>query len=523
MVLEHMKGVGPELAAVLPQDGLPWYKKSHLVRLNFSIICLVLFSSANGYDGSMMNGLQALPEWGHFMGNPTGAYLGFIVAVQSLGATVCFPAIAWCNNYFGRWKTIAFGYVWLALGVVLTAAAHNQVMFILGRLFIGGATACWSATAPILITEIAYPSHRSILTSLYNCGWYVGSLVAAWATYGTRNYGNNWTWRVPCLLQVLIPVFIIPGLLLAPESPRWLFSKDRVEEARAFLIKAHAGGDENSKLVAFELAEIQGTIEMERLAKSSTSYADMVKTKGNRHRLFISITLGVFAQWNGVGIASYYLAPVLATVGITDVTRQTLISGFLQVWNLILAVGGTLCVDRLGRRPLFLTSCVGMLVSYILISALSGSFANTAQTATGLAVVPILFIYYGFYDIAFTPLVVSYVCEIWPYTYRARGLAVSQLSTQAAVFFNIFVNPIALEAIQWKYYCVYVGLLVIITVTVFFTYPETNGHSLEEMVKVFDGKDARVPGEDALNAQMASKRVDMGDAEHFEAQSDEKV
>lgn len=350
-----------------------------------------------------------------------------------------------------------------------------------------------------------------------------GSLVAAWATYGTRNYGSNWTWRVPCLLQVLIPVLIIPGLLLAPESPRWLFSKDRVEEARAFLIKSHAGGDENSKLVAFELAEIQGTLEMERLAKSSTSYVDMVKTKGNRHRLFISITLGVFAQWNGVGIASYYLAPVLATVGITDVTRQTLISGFLQVWNLILAVGGTLCVDRLGRRPLFMTSCVGMLVSYILISALSGSFANTAQTATGLAVVPILFIYYGFYDIAFTPLVVSYVCEIWPYTYRARGLAVSQLSTQAAVFFNIFVNPIALEAIQWKYYCVYVGLLVIITLTVFFTYPETNGHSLEEMVKVFDGKDARVPGEDARKAQMASKRVDMGDAEHFEVRSDEKV
>ena len=275
--------------------------------------------------------------------------------------------------------------------------------------------------------------------------------------------------------------------------------------------------------MAFELAEIQGTLEMERMAKASSSYADMLKTKGNRHRIFISITLGIFAQWNGVGIASYYLAPVLKTVGITDVTRQTLISGFLQVWNLILAVGGTLCVDSLGRRTLFLTSCVGMLVSYIFISALSGSFASTLHTATGLAVVPFLFIYYGFYDIAFTPLVVSYVCEIWPYTYRARGLAISQLSTQAAIFFNIFVNPIILEAIQWKYYTVYVGLLVIITITVYFFYPETNGHTLEEMVKVFDGEDAQVPGEEALRAQMMSKRVDMGDAEHMEIHADEKV
>lgn len=174
MHLNHLKAVGPELAAVLPKDDTPWYKKPHLLKLNLSIFCLVLYSSANGYDGSMMNGLQALHEWGRFMGGPTGAYLGFVVAVQSLGATVCFPVVAYANNKFGRWRSIAFGYLWLVLGVVLTTAAQNPAMFILGRLFIGGATACWSATVPILITEIAYPTHRSILTSLYNCGWYVG-------------------------------------------------------------------------------------------------------------------------------------------------------------------------------------------------------------------------------------------------------------------------------------------------------------------------------------------------------------
>ena len=142
MVLDHMKAVGPELAAVLPQDGIPWYKKAFLRRLNFSVFCLVLFSSANGYDGSMMNGLQALPQWGIFMHNPTGAYLGFVVAVQSLGATVSFPAVAFANNKFGRKKTIAFGYTGLIIGVILTTAAHNQAMFILGRFFIGMATAC---------------------------------------------------------------------------------------------------------------------------------------------------------------------------------------------------------------------------------------------------------------------------------------------------------------------------------------------------------------------------------------------
>lgn len=65
------KAVGPQLAAVLPPDHVRWWKRSLLRRLNYSLIFLFLFSSANGYDGSMMNGLQALPQWQEFMNHPT--------------------------------------------------------------------------------------------------------------------------------------------------------------------------------------------------------------------------------------------------------------------------------------------------------------------------------------------------------------------------------------------------------------------------------------------------------------------
>lgn len=211
-----------------------------------------------------------------------------------------------------------------------------------------------------------------------------------------------------------------------------------------------------------------------------------------------------FANHPLVGIVSYYLAPVLLTVGITSVTQQTMISGFLQLWNLILAAGAAFSVDRVGRRKLFLASSVGMLGSYIIIAGLSGSFANTGLAATGIAVIPFLFIFYGFYDIAFTPLIVSYTCEIWPFTYRAKGLSMTFLTTQLAVFFNIFVNPVALEAIAWKYYLVYVAILVGITITIWFLYPETNGHSLEQMARVFDGDDADVVAE--VEAVQAAER-----------------
>jgi MFS family permease len=170
----------------------------------------------------------------------------------------------------------------------------------------------------------------------------------------------------------------------------------------------------------------------------------------------------------------------------------------MQIWNLIFAVGAALLVDRLGRRFLFLTSSAVMLTSYVIITGLSGSFSQTQNASVGVAVVPFLFIYFAGYDIALTPLVVAYPVEIWPYSLRSRGLTVTWVTAILAIFFNTFINPIALEALGWKYYLVFVAVLVIMCLTTYFFYPETRGHSLEQMAVIFDGEDAALvssPGE----------------------------
>lgn len=71
-----------------------------------------------------------------------------------------------------------------------------------------------------------------------------------------------------------------------------------------------------------------------------------------------------------------------------------------------------------------------------------------------------LFIYYAFYDIGYTPLVISYPAEIWPYHLRSRGFAIATTSTFLALFFSLLVNPIALKTLAWKYYIVYIVILV---------------------------------------------------------------
>jgi MFS family permease len=80
------------------------------------------------------------------------------------------------------------------------------------------------------------------------------------------------------------------------------------------------------------------------------------------------------------------LALILETVGITSVTQQTLLNGFLNLWNLIMAVGAALLVDRVGRKKLFLSSTSIMLVAYIVITALSATFAKNGVKAVGTAV-----------------------------------------------------------------------------------------------------------------------------------------
>jgi MFS family permease len=244
-----------------------------------------------------MNGLQSLTQWQDFMSHPAGLKLGFINALQNIGSMVFLPIQAWSANRFGRKPTVLTGYLFIIIGVALQASAPNANTFIYSRLLIGIAGA-WFQCAVILVTEIAYPSHRSLVTAIYMCLYYFGSSLSAWVAFGTRNMQSNWAWRIPVLMQIALPLLALPGTLAVSESPRWLMKQDRVSEAKDVLVRFHAGGDENSKLVAFEMEEIQKGLELELQARQS-SWIDCVKTPGNRYRLFLSVSLGVFAQWNG--------------------------------------------------------------------------------------------------------------------------------------------------------------------------------------------------------------------------------
>ncbi|KZO98458.1 MFS transporter [Calocera viscosa TUFC12733] len=493
---------------LLSLDHTPWYEKRNLRMLYLCLVPAALgVEMTSGYDGSVLNGLQAVQPWLDYFNNPQGAILGVITAAFSIGAVIALPLVPMCNDRLGRKPSIVVGSIIILIGVILQTASVNIGMFLASRLFLGAGIPFAIGGASQLISELAYPKERGVLTGLFNESWYAGSIIAAGVTLGTFSWTNDWSWRLPSLLQFGPSFLQLIFIWFIPESPRWLVAKGREDEAFEILVKYHAEGDRDSEFVAAEFAEIKQYIRQEVESKKG-AWIDLLKTPGNRKRVFIAACVGLFSQWSGNGLVSYYLAKVLATVGITAKREQNVINLGLQCWNLVTGVSGAFVTHLIGRRTQYLISYTGMFLVFAAWTAASGVFANNAaNNAAAGAVVAMIFIYYAFYN-TMMPLTYIFIIEIYPFMSRAKGVAITQTFSRAGSAFNQFINPIGLANISWKFYIVYVVWLACELTIIIFVYPETKGPTLEELSTLLDGPNVQLPEQfkqhGDLNADNAS-------------------
>ncbi|KAK7676718.1 hypothetical protein QCA50_020294 [Cerrena zonata] len=484
-------GSSTEGYAHLIDPNRKWYNNRRIITLHAWIVLLLITSSTNGFDGSLLNSFQSLPTWQSYFNNPTGGRLGLLNAIQNIGSLAGYPFAPYLSDGLGRRPAIWIGSTIMIVAVALQAAAQNWSMFIGARFLIGFGLSLATNAAPLLVTEIAYPSYRAPLTSLYNSLWYSGNIVATWSTFGCQYISSNWAWRIPSILQGIVPLTQFLLIWFAPESPRYLICKGKEAEALKILAYYHADGDENDGLVQYEFQEIKAAIELDRTVASNVGWKALIATPGNRRRMIIIVAIAFFSQWSGNGLVSYYLKDVFDSIGITDHTIQLLINGILAIWNLFWAVLASFLVERLGRRLLFLTSAAGMLLFFTLQTICSAQYALHKTDAAAHAVIAFIFLFYASYDIAFTPLIVSYTVEILPYQLRAKGFNVFNFAISLSIIFNQYVNPIALGALAWKYYIVYCCWIAFEFAFCYFMIVETKNLSLEETAALFDGADAQ--------------------------------
>ncbi|KAF7589042.1 hypothetical protein BBP40_004830 [Aspergillus hancockii] len=515
----------PVLANLLAEDRTPWYKKPNLRSLY-----LVLFPACmgieitSGFDSQIINTVQIVYTWNKYFGHPTGAIVdgkpkyeieanlkGFLGAAYSLGAIISLPFVPWINQRFGRRWTIFFGSCVSLVGALLQGLSNGVAMYIVARMLLGFGIPFCIVAGSSLIGELGYPKERPILTSLFNSSYFIGQIIAAAVGLGTVTITTDWAWRIPSLLQLAPAMIQVAFVFFLPESPRYLISKDRHEEAFNILAKYHAEGDRNSVIVRAEVAQIERTIKLE-LEEAKQTWWDMFRTAGMRRRLLISAFLGLFTQWSGNTLISYYLSDLLNMVGITDGVVKSKINIGIACWGLVCGTALALTVPRFKRRTMYLTCASSLLCVYIAWTISMERFITTEVRAAAILTIFFIFCYSPAYNLGYNALTYTYLVEIFPYFGRSRGLSWFQFYGRGAGFFATYVNPVGLKNISWRWLLVYCCWLAFELVFIYFFFPETSGRTLEELSFMFEGKEKANEVSAAVHKQIEGDEKKEGQA-----------
>ena len=150
---------------------MTWYKDPALRKTYICLMFVVLTSATNGYDGSMMNGLQTLVPWQNYFNHPHGSLLGLLNCIMAVGSLCAIPFVPYIADGLGRRIGILIGCLIMIFGVVLQSISVNFRMFVAARFFIGFGVAIAHGASPLLITELVHPQHRAVFTTIYNTTW----------------------------------------------------------------------------------------------------------------------------------------------------------------------------------------------------------------------------------------------------------------------------------------------------------------------------------------------------------------
>jgi len=213
--------------------------------------------------------------------------------------------------------------------------------------------------------------------------------------------------------------------------------------------------------------------------------------------LSLLISLGIILQYSGNALFSNYMNLIYNSMGITEQGKKIPLNGGQTLLSLIVSVSCAFLVDRVGRRPLFLTATTGMCLMFLAWCITAAQFEKSGQKAvksSGYPQVAFVWLFGVFYSLAWSGLLVAYSLEILPYKLRAKGLMIMNLTVQAALVLGNYTNPIAWANIhpQYGFIAFYTVWIFIELAFVYFFYVETRGPTLEELAKIFDGENAEV-------------------------------
>ncbi|KAF5380802.1 hypothetical protein D9757_007127 [Collybiopsis confluens] len=449
-----------------------------------------------------------------------------VVSVLQAGAFFGALISAPVSAKFGRkWPLFLYALIFVVgaiLTTVPTGSSHNGLGEIYaGRVISGFGIGAISAVAPAFVSECAPKEVRGRITGLFQIMVAFGVMLSYFINLGVGLHfaGTSKIWRIPFGFQLVPAGIMTLGLLSIKESPRYLASIGKTEEAIATLAYLRRASPE-SEVVILEMAEIEAAIKEEREAREGLGLREAFLGKGNAIRFFIAFMIFVLQQWGGQNSVNYYAPQIFASIGFTGTKNSLLASGVYGILKLVSTTAFILFgVETLGRKLSLFISGIGMGILFFIVGAIlkthpppatSPNVAPPSPSPPSRAMAAMLYIYVCFYSMGWGPLPWVYVSEIFPTRTRHYGLAVASASQWLWNFVLTKQTPIMKTELGYKLFimfgCLDIGALAVFALLI----PETKGKSLEEM-DIFG----------AVDAQKRQKDIDVATQTHNMRDQDE--
>lgn len=396
------------------------------------------------------------------------ALAGWTAGSAILGAIIGPSLGLWFADAIGRRRTMMVAAGAFLASTVGCALAPTIGQFVLWRVVGGMGVGLAMISCPIYIAELSPAPLRGVLVNVNQLVGVIGINLAVLVSYWIAEYGGDW--RLMFASQGVPVACLIFGLLLVPESPRWLAAKGRTEHALTVL--ARINGARHARM---ELREIMEDI------RASVAGVGEVLSPYCRRPLVLAIILMIFSQINGVNMILLYGPTILHDAGISFGSNSVLASLPIYLVIFIATLASFPLIHRYSRRGLLIASTLGMAAGHVLMATL------LVLHAPAISVLVPMMIGAGAFTLGLAPLSWIVVAEIFPNRVRGYALAIVCVFLYGSSFLTTQLFPMASDWLRRKtgtpadMYLVFALICAACAVFAWRMLPETKGLTLEEM------------------------------------------
>ena len=415
-----------------------------------------------GFDTAVINGVLLLLRREFALSN-----LQTEIAASSLllGCLLGAAAASMIGDRYGRRKSLVAAALLFAFSSIGAALASTVTIFAVARLIGGLAIGLASVLTPVYIAEISPSKNRGTLVSLNQLAIVIGILSAYLVNWQVARFGES-SWRWMLAVAALPSIAFLFGLLLIPESPRWLISIGDHNQGERVL----------ARMFGEEMAKEQVEAVEQAVAGEEGSWREVL-SPNMRKRLAIGMLLALFSQITGINTVLYYGSIIVSEHFPGQSTSMALIANvIIGTVNVLFTIVAMIFLDRWGRRAILMIASGGMAVALTLL------VIGFSVGVSPLLMLASILLYVAFFALGMGPGPWLIISEIFPTKVRGRAASIATSTLWSGTLLVTFTFLTLVKILNlWGTFAIYGALSALCCIFVWKMVPETKGRTLEQI------------------------------------------